>query len=878
MSKWYRLAVLAVAALGFVSCSSDEDLVNDPALKPGDVVTDFTKVTKYEESQQFQNDLDAFNTYAFAIRALRWDYWMLASDNLKNPEDFFTVAPENLGKNNPAALDKFFNMLTEMYDNLDTYEAAIQNLEDNGILTPTPETRGNISDGLSFGLACKSSATMGRMTVMSIMRSEGWTTNQHMMEELYNSLSDEQRRGYSDAISFWQDFSRGKLDNRSNQIFKTLYDMPIGLDAAQFREKCDEIGISPATNMAVAGQKLAQAGISLVIDACPINLGYGVDLYNTSDAQLEVMLNSLKFNKETGEYEGINTDAWKNWAQVWGHNVANYGRDFEKMFDKFQANFQSEFYTNWDEAKDWWIDNVFKDAYDFTANEVLFSDNLREATADHGKSLGLETKVVIRTVNDRPYEFVYLVDPATGRIRLGFVKDDYGNIVMFPGAEPTTRNVTVVDRLTGKRKTKTITIEPGKDTEVEIDLENDEEKLEENPENGELTLKPTLSYEDKTGEGGSKRFTIVTNYMYYTSKTKDDWISTTIPSDANFMYVKMTKNDTGKPRNGAVTLAATDSKGKVLKTVTLNITQQPYVDENGSVSASPSSLVFDSKGGKLTSNITYSRGAVFTGIDYDDELSGWLTIDTKDAYDGFFTLVADASANDTGKERSGTITIYAAYNQQALDNAMQGKVDPTLVLSTTILVKQSPTEETKLRTDPSAIYYNTSLHCQYDNGEVSLVLPASAEWNKDFDNCTYNITQNGKSFSANATLTLTEKSTKQYMYDYEIHKISFDVGQPKDGKYGPVNNLVVEYYGSNKSGDYMKWTLKATAIPCSTTYFNAEGTGRTTWEASAKNGDLQITSLEGERYAATAAIPTKRTFSLKSDKDDSITLRVLFSK
>ena len=705
ISSWLSaLSAVLLAVCFSAACSSTDDIVEPALLKPGDVVTDFKKTTSYESSKQFQDDLDAFNRYAFAIRALRWDYWMLASDGLKNPEDFFTVAPDELGKNDPAALEKYFNMLEKVCDSLDIYQAAMENLENNGILTTSAETRGTLSDGLGFGLACKSSAAMGRQAVMGVLRAGGWSTDMNKLTELYNSLPNSQRRGYSDAVTFWQDFSAGKLDNRSNQIFKSLYDAPTNLDAIDFSEKCKDIGISPSTNMAVIGQKLAESGENLIIDACPIDISKGVDIFNTAEAQWKVMFNSLKF-KEDGTYDGINTEVWKEWAKVWGHNAANYGRDFQKFLDKAQVNFQSEFYTNWDEAKDWWIDNVFKDTYDFSANEVLFSDNLREACNDHGKSLGLTTLLRIKEIDGRPYEFVYLVDPATGKIRLGFVKDDNGNVVMYPGSEPTTRVVTVVNRQTGKRTTKTIVVKDGEETEEEIDLEFDEKLLDENPVNGELTLKPSTSFEDKTGEGGYQRFTIVTNYLYYTCMTEDKWLTASIPDDANFLYVKLAKNDTGKERMGKVIVAATDSKGTVLKTVTLDITQQPYVAEEYEISAIPSSLAFDGKGGKLESSVYYPSGALYTAFDYDDELIGWVNISTKNVYGGSYTLVVEADPNNTGKERSGNIILFAAYNAEALDNAIHGNIDKSQVYTTTILVKQAAGEVKPTFTPPTNITY-----------------------------------------------------------------------------------------------------------------------------------------------------------------------------
>ena len=84
------------------------------------------------------------------------------------------------------------------------------------------------------------------------------------------------------------------------------------------------------------------------------------------------------------------------------------------------------------------------------------------------------------------------------------------------------------------------------------------------------------------------------------------WISARVGTDINYLYVTVTKNNTGKERIGHVTVAATDSKGKVLKTTLLTVKQQAIPEEEKeSITLKPSTLEFDGEGGSqvITANM-----------------------------------------------------------------------------------------------------------------------------------------------------------------------------------------------------------------------------------------------------------------------------------
>ena len=73
-------------------------------------------------------------------------------------------------------------------------------------------------------------------------------------------------------------------------------------------------------------------------------------------------------------------------------------------------------------------------------------------------------------------------------------------------------------------------------------------------------------------------------------------------------------------------------------------------------------------------------------------MAGWCTVDASEAQQGQFKLTVKATPNKTGKERSGIITVFAAYTRDYRDDALNGKVDENNVLVTTVMVKQAAEE------------------------------------------------------------------------------------------------------------------------------------------------------------------------------------------
>ncbi len=777
------LAIMVMMALVSVSCSKDSDSP-EPDLKPGDVVTDFKKVTQYGNSRQFQTDLDALVTYAFDIRAVRWAYYKLAS---KGGEEPFSATPNDIENNKKciSSTEELYNMIDQIVERADQYEEALQRLEDSDVLTrPTAATRGYLSDAWDFMTSCKKTQTMGRKSVVTIMRELGWTSDARKLKEIYDGLPSNLKRGYSNSSDFWHAFSKGTLDSRANQIFVNVYNYA----DPEFGDKARDLGITPGKNITVAGAELIEKGAALVIDASPLStqLGYGKDLFGAAQATENLV--------RKGEV--------KEFMQNVASNLINYGRDAEKLVDKMRG--LDIIY--WDAADQFW-DNFGKDASTVFLNDIVFGQKEDD--------LGELIPNMVRThdKNGKEINILVMVDTQSGKTIIGYAFDENGNIIANP-EYPGTKQITVVNKNTGKRVTKTVTVPKDKETDVEVDLAFDEEQLDENPKDGYIEMRPKSLGDE--GTGGSYKALIVTNYLYYTCKTDDDWVSASIASDMNYLYVKLAKNETGQERKGKVTVSATDSKGKVLKSTVLSVVQTLPEPTEYWVSATPSSLVFDAKGGTLETAIDHSYEFNHLDIDWSDELNGWVKISWKESATGW-NVVVEADPNTTDSERSGTITVYAGSSDEAIQKAKNGNVDPELVAMTTIVVKQAAPEAIDYAQAIIGKWYNA--HISAGSDDIDNVI--GFEFTKDGKYTWFDYDVNRKAGTNN--LKRTADSSDQYVsgtYSVSGNKITFKRssggGYAWEGGYtwgyNTPTTYVIEFEDGKdvelKKGDILKYNDK----------------------------------------------------------------------
>ena len=847
------MAMAITMLMGLSACSIDSDEL-EPDLNPGDVAATFTKVKKYEQTPQFKINLNAFASLIADAEALRWTYWMLTSNNFKDGfEGFFTVDPDDTGKDNPKQLTTMYRLINHVVANKDAYDKALEALETNGIIDQPnmSGTRGKIGSSASFAMVAKESTVLSRQSVMYVLRKGGWATDSKKLTELYNTLPAEDRKGYNNAAAFWDDFSHGKIDDRASQVFVNLYTY----DHIDFGSTANDLNITPYKNAAVIGQKLAEAGANLILDAHPAAqiLSIGNDAFQTIESSLQLMASTAQMTVSTfnGDSEKAK-EALANWTKQMAHNAVNYGRAFYKWKNEFDNLGNDAMITDfgWNEMTDFLVDTG-ADAWDFTANEILFSDHLLETFFDHGKELGLKTSVTLKDINGDRYPMIIIYDEKTGEVRMGFTYDADGNIIMNPGEGGVAKTVTVVDRDL-RRKTKTIIVNPENEDYIEFGLDDDEDILEKIPEHGILELRPDGMI-DESGNGRDQKVWIYGNYLYYTCTTKDDWLKARVVTDLNQAIVTLTDNSTGEERRGQVTISATDSKGKVLKSKVFSVRQMPRPVTKEWVKAYPSSLQFDAKGGKQEVTIDHSNALNYTVPVIGDDLVGWCNLTWKETATGW-NIVVDVNPNDTGKERSGTFTVYAAASQEYSDRAVnEGVFDPDVVQATTVIVKQAANEEQKGFIPSTDI---KMLQIWYDvQDNVRHVIKETYIFDGD---------QLQATISGNTYRLVGKKSGSDMVSNYDA-SISISIETNSEG-FAAVSDLSLSTNHKYREYKYREYTgewsinLEAINIPLD---WSTNKAAR--WNAHEKDG-LQISSFN---YVVTTDDETS-SYGLKNDPDNYI--------
>ena len=674
LSKYAALVIMVlVLVAGLAACASSKDEVESPV----DAVKNPTKVVRYEESNSFKNDLEAMMDYAHALQAMRWAAMCVMSNDFMY-DDLSQCAPIEDVERNTTSMPRLFQIEQYIVEHADAYQEAFERLEEGGVFDDPAKTRNILSDGLAFIFGCRQSQVLGRKSVLAVMQKTGSTTNPAELERLFDIIPAEQRRGYNDAVTFWKDFSAGRLDSRANVIFQNLYTY----DYINFGSTAKDMGISPAGNMSKTTADLVEKGGSLIIDVAPGNLGsslgYAKDIWQTYQVTEEVGKHAIK-----GELSA--EDGKKVLQQIFNLscNYADQLKNFKET-GKFEGTMN---------LIDDWDFFAAVDILNTAGNTMVFSDEFKQLFPPELKQQITSETVTITDKNGNQIPLIILRDNATGDIRVSFTLDKDGKIIMLP-KDFGTKTLTVVDRQ-GRRHTKTVIVDKDKPTEVEIDLEELEEEdvtvLEDEPENGYIYLQPGSIY-DKYGLSGTEEVRVRTNYLYYKAFADQEskWLSAKERSDMSQVVITYAANDTGEQRQGKVYVVCTNKDGKVLKQEVIKVTQDPKEATGDLIWATPSSISFDAEGGKQNIVLGSHPGYSFIGCVEGNDLAGWCYLEAVDSDPGSPTYAVNCEPNTTGEERSGVVTFYTANSKSALEDVLYNgvKADGTNVASTTVLIKQ----------------------------------------------------------------------------------------------------------------------------------------------------------------------------------------------
>lgn len=367
--------------------------------------------------------------------------------------------------------------------------------------------------------------------------------------------------------------------------------------------------------------------------------------------------------------------------------------------------------------------------------------------------------------------------------------------------------------------------------------------LDENPKDGYIEVKSSPFSIPSTG--GNYKAMIVSNYLYYTCASKDDWLSASIASDVNYLYFKASTNDTGKERRGSITVSATDSKGKVLKSAVLTVVQQIPEKKEEWISATPSSLQFDAKGGKQEVTIDHSNALNYVVPVIGDDLGGWCDLNWKETATGW-NIVVDVTPNDTGQERSGSFTIYAAASEEYRDRAIkEGVFDPDVVQATTVIVKQAAKNTESFSPDTEIDEVSFDYYCYYTGTENG---KSWEDYRNDvvvFKAENLSVSKSGNSLSVSGTLKKPYSTAGvKGQYDYNI---SFDASYNSEG-FTNIKNIKVtrnqEITEGVAKGSTSSYVITAAEMPLTN-----QSTSRASWGGiESKTGQI-IKSWEYQSHA-----------------------------
>ena len=644
------MTMMTLSIIGF-NTACNKDTVNDNEEEAEEVVQNPTKIVHYDGSAQFVSDLETLIDYSCAVYAMRLAYWKIASNDFKNGEPF-VATPNDINANTTSIYD-FYDIAATIVEKGDQYEKAFQQLEEEGVLenvNTSSQTRGWISDTFSFIFGLKKSQEVGRKSVLAVIQQSGWENDDNKLQQMFNAVAPGRRQGYTNARQYWSDFSQGKLDATSNQVFQDLYhdaDLDFGTNAK-------ELGFSPTGNMTKTAAMLIEKGLSVVIDAAPGGMAgamtMGKDLYNTYEATEDVVKHTIKGTVTKEEAQRLITQ--------WASNLINYN-------DKILNNMNG---GEWDATIDMW-----DTPGDFLGQEfanLLLNEPGELLTLDAEKLanvLGTDDVFTVKTQNGQSIDVAIVVDE-DGKARIGVKRSDEGSFKVKSDKKKG-KKVTAADKK-GRRKTTEVKVG---EKEVTIDMSEQEENDE--PKDGYINFSPpSFTF---APEGGTQRIKLTTNYLYYVVTTSVDdgyWLEANPVQGTDEFTITAQPNNSGEDRTGKVIVKATNKKGKVLKWITITASQKK-AEEGVVIKATPSTLEFGPEAGTQQSVITL-EGFEYYGGFLDDTAEGWVTLDVGD--DLRFTITV--APNNTGEERTGKVIAYGCNvpNPQWEDITM-----------TTILIKQT---------------------------------------------------------------------------------------------------------------------------------------------------------------------------------------------
>ena len=488
------------------------------------------------------SDMETLVEYAAKVENLKLQTIKLFSKNWEG--ELFC------GDMTDADPDKVLTLLTELLDNQQRYEQAFSQLEASGVLTSVT-TRGPLTKAVDFvnylsGVAESDEQLIKEALLLSFQDGNKTTKimgNKQYMDDLFNSLDPEYRKGCSTSQEWFTKFNNGEFttiaprikncwctdaqgdetkrgpEHFLNNITTLVPDHPIWGTAARVAkvaaQKGMDVTLSTLDKLTGGNFSKAQDAIAVLEEVDRMRQKLKDGTLNAHDLdKIETIIGKNLLDQVLKEFIPSDTkDLSDDVLRKMKDELADYV--YEKQIEKDEENAAKETEKS--------IIQIFKDV--------------------------LESGAAVSCASD-------------GSLTVGLPNKD-GDIALLTDAGKEQTITTVTND--GQRSTQKVTPKAG----------NNEVKANPDPYDFEVELDPSsLKFDSRIG---TEVVVVRTNYNYFTAKSNNDWI--TIKVNGQNILVEVTENTTNQIRKGSVTVALSQDKKAFTKTATIDVTQEAEPDD-----------------------------------------------------------------------------------------------------------------------------------------------------------------------------------------------------------------------------------------------------------------------------------------------------------
>ena len=560
-------------------------------------------------------------------------------------------------KTNP---DPTMETFTDLMVKADDYLAAMERLEEAGMLTPTTRASymNNTKKIVQAGKKENERALEEIQDNLAKLSKSGKYDNraQEELYDFYRQLEPEKAKaiGAENARDFFTRLNNGELNSYATNICHIWRDAGIINSDLRDDQKGSRVGAYAdvaytghpeylKSAYRVSSEVAVAVGEMYLTAVDKIAGGYGAKVIEWGDF-VKDRLQLLEMGKKAVKGE-------LDWQEVNSFIVNQYAGKIKESLKTVLGEEAEGLYKEFiDDTVETLVDN-------FTEQLVAESTAKVNPDTEEGKKklddmVNLSGRAVLDIFSDmsswteKP-KVIIIIDDATGKVTMA-QPNEQGRVTVptFAGS----KTITVLDGK-GNRLTKKINAEEG------YNAVNVRTKL-----NPYIVCSPSpISLK---GEADYVTTTVITNckYVKYRVVKQEPWFTVKIEnvgsSGLSTRYLQLTvsakANDTGQKRSGSVVVEGYDdnaSGAKPTATFTLQFTQ--YTPLKGTISATPSTLSFEAEGGSQTVQLTIEDLEYYGGY-VDATSEDWLSVTT--GKNDQITITA--KTNNTGEERTGIVYAY----------------------------------------------------------------------------------------------------------------------------------------------------------------------------------------------------------------------------